>query len=99
MFQVFGSNVADACIDEDRLVISHKRGMVKMYSLTWIINNCTILDAPLGKFVELAGEGAWLRAGCVGNPDFGVPITVKLTGTVKPALRVLGIATGPVFQD
>ena len=41
-----------------------------------------MLAAPLGRFVELpreAGLGG-IRAGAVGNPGFGIPWTVKLTG-------------------
>jgi hypothetical protein len=83
--QIFGADISDGFVNEDLLVISHKCGMIKVYSLTWIIKNCTIVNASLGTFVELPrGEGrsSGIRAGAVGNPGFGVPCTVQITGTV-----------------
>lgn len=82
-------------MNDDLLVLTHRKGVVKMYSLPWIIEHCTMLEAPLGVFVELpreAGLGG-IRAGTVGNPGFGIPWTVKLTGKfcflVVSELRVL----------
>ena len=71
-------------MNEDLLVVTHKDGIVKMYSLMWIVDNCTVVKASLGNFVELMGEGpgrGGIRGGAVGNPGFGVPTTVKLTGS------------------
>lgn len=81
--QIFGEDIADASVNEDLLVVTHRDSTVKMYSLTWIIDNCTILDASLGSFVEMTGERsgyAGIPGGSVGNPGFGIPCTVKLTG-------------------
>lgn len=73
-------------MNEDLLVLTHKGGMVKMYSLSWMIENCTILPCSLGDIVELKEE-AWVvgrsRTGAVGNPGFDIPCTVKLTGKSK----------------
>ena len=79
--QVFGEDIVDAVVNEDILVTSHRGGVVNMYSLRWIVEHCTVVDASLGKFVELPREGrGGIRAGSVGSPGFGIPCTVKLTG-------------------
>ncbi len=74
--------MTDASVSEDILEVRHRGGTVKMYSVPWIIQNCTVLSASLGKYVELNERnlGAGLRAGAVGNPGFGIPCTVKLKG-------------------
>lgn len=79
--QIFGEDVSDAFVNDDLLVVSHKGGMIRMYSLPWIVKNCTVINASLGSFVELPRDvGSGIRAGAVGNPGFGVPCTVQLTG-------------------
>ena len=57
-------------------MIAHNSGMFKMYSLKWIIDHCTVVKATLGKYVQLEIG----REGAVGNPGFGVPVTIKIKG-------------------
>ena len=75
--QIFGENIKDAELSEDVLVISHSNSVLRFYSFRWIIEHCTVLRARLGERVEMEGGG---REGRVGEPGFGVPITVKMTG-------------------
>ena len=90
--QIFGEDVSDAFVNDDLLVVSHKSGTIKMYSLPWIVKNCTVVDASLGSFVELPrGRGSEIRAGAVGNPGFGVPCTVQLAGKTGGHTEVGGI--------
>ena len=74
-YQIFGDDIKDASMNEDLLMVIHSNKTFRFYSLKWIIENCTIIDPRLGSEVE--GPNG---RGIVGDPDFGVPITVKFTG-------------------
>ena len=65
-------------MNEDLLMVMHSNKIFRFYSLEWIIENCTIINPRLGSEVE--GPNG---RGIIGDPDFGVPITVKLTGIGK----------------
>ena len=82
--QIFGHTIMDAFVNEDLLVMKHRNGELKIYSLPWIIKHCTTVRASLGEFVELRGGDSvmGIRAGGVGNPGFGIPCTVNITGEV-----------------
>ena len=78
--------MVDANVSEDLLVVTYKTGVVKIYSLRWIIDNCTVMKASLGEFVELKrcfSADMRIRAGAMGNPGFGIPHTVVFTGRYK----------------
>ena len=86
-------------MNEDLLVVSNGR-LVKMYSLSWIIKNCTILSASLGQFIEMNREiGEELRAGAVGNPDFGIPCTIKLTGKSRISRHIVTLWRLSLIQE
>ena len=76
ILQIFGEDIKDASLNEDLLIVAHHNKVFRLYSFEWIIKNCTIVEAKLEEMVRLPNG----CAGVVGNLDFGVPITVKLTG-------------------
>ena len=76
VYQIFGQDIRDVELSEDVLVVSHTNNVFRFYSFLWVIDNCTVLKARLGEWVEM-GDG---RTGIVGEPEFGVPITTKMTG-------------------
>ena len=79
-------------MNEDILVVSHSNGMYYMYSLHWILEHCSIIVKPtIGQLVEVGGS-----MGQVGAPGFGVPITVKLTGTFASFDLQLSIGTAHI---
>ena len=67
------------------LVITHSNKVFRFYSFVWIVQHCTVINAKLGQVVETQ-EG---RAGRVGEPGFGVPITIKMTGLLVYVLMCL----------
>ena len=77
-FQIFGEDIKDAELSEDVLVITHSNKVFRFYSFVWIVQHCTVISARLGQVVETQ-EG---RSGRVGEPGFGVPITIKMTGSL-----------------
>ena len=74
--QVFGAKIRDAELSEDVLVVSLSTNTFHFYSFQWMLKHCTVLKAGLGECVELDGG----RCGIVGEPGFGVPLTMNITG-------------------
>jgi len=72
---VFGQ-IRDAFINEDRLVVAMEGGIYRIYSMLWIMDNCTTVKTSLGDYCDL-GQG---RGGVVGATEFGVPLTTNVTG-------------------
>ena len=79
--QVFGADIVDAWVEEDSLVIEGKYSVIEIYSLPWIIKNCTVLEASLGQVVKFEDvAGGLIRTGTVGEEGFEIPYTIKFTG-------------------
>ena len=77
--QIFGEDIKDASVHEDRLIVYHQRGNIfRIYSLYKIIANSTVSGAKPGHHLDLDGY----RNGIVGHPDFGIPVA-KIKGTKK----------------
>ena len=74
---MFGAKIRDAELSEDVLVVSHSNNTFHFYSFRWMLGHCTVLSASLGETVEV-DRG---RCGVVGEPGFGVPLTMKITGS------------------
>ena len=74
---MFGARIRDAELSEDVLVISLSNNTFNFYSFHWILSHCTVLKATLGEWVEMDGGR---RSGIVGEPGFGVPLTMNITG-------------------
>ena len=82
--QIFGKGMVDANVSQDLLIVTHKNGVVNIYSLAWILKKAKVMDAPLGKLVQIQDEaGGVPRVGVVGEEGFGIPYTVKITGMDK----------------
>ena len=74
---MFGAKIRDAELSEDVLVVSHSNNTFNFYSFRWMLEHCTVLEAGLGEWLEMDGGG---RCGIVGEPGFGVPLTMNITG-------------------
>ncbi|CAI8048148.1 DDB1- and CUL4-associated factor 17 [Geodia barretti] len=72
---VFGAKIRDAELSEDVLVVSHSNNTFNFYSFRWMLKHCTVLEASLGEWLEMDGGG---RCGIVGEPGFGVPLTMNI---------------------
>ena len=83
--QVFGEDIQDASLNQDVLVVSHSRGVYRMYSLPWIMDHHTVVKATVGQHIQLDD----MRAGVVGDPGFGVPLTVSITGNYSMCIDPL----------
>ena len=79
LLQIFGEDIKDATVHEDRLVVYHQKGSVfRMYSLYQVIANATITGAKLGQRFTIDE----FRGGVVGDPDFGIPVA-KIKGKYR----------------
>lgn len=64
-------------MNEDLLIVVHNNKTYRFYSLEWIVKNCTIVEPRLGATVTVAGH-----VGNIGSTEFGIPVTVDLTGKI-----------------
>lgn len=72
--KVFGQDIRDAIVHEDLLQIVHSSKFHRFYSLTWIVQNCTVVHPEIGTRVTMEGG----VVGIIGQEGFGIPITVNI---------------------
>ncbi|XP_072435421.1 DDB1- and CUL4-associated factor 17 isoform X1 [Chiloscyllium punctatum] len=71
---IFGNNVTDATVSHGLLIVMYSMGLVKLYSLQWIIEKFTQKQCILGQHCE------WNNTtGIVGASPFGIPCNIKIT--------------------